>query len=280
MDNFLIREANHASRTHNPQQVTCYLGPVPGAHKTKSKPYIDQIKGGIRKLKEAQRIHDVKLDAIVNVMCSSLLTSILDHMRVNVDTHQQHLRKGPGGFNNPATCSAGNIQHAPKNARIILLCQDSAHRCCHKPILIGQAKEFFHILSVLNKVCTGIVLILLVPGRRHRVTLLRVCKVFDLARALLYSALLKRLINNYRYYIPIVLICLSPDRLSHSMEKRSTTFPQEVYLSTISSLKSSEPMSHHKSDTLNLGTPIGVGPLLKCRDRPCACPGWWGGGGW
>src|SRR6266581_7964271 len=103
MDNFLIREADHASRTYDLQQFLEQYRPIPGAHKTDSKPQIDQIKGGIRKLEDAQRIHDVKLDAIVDVMSSGLCTSILDHAPVDIDPYQRHLRIGLGSFNSPAT---------------------------------------------------------------------------------------------------------------------------------------------------------------------------------
>src|SRR5260370_34922048 len=109
VDNFLIREADHASRTYDPQQFLEQYRPIPGAHKTDSKPQINQIKGGIRKLEDAQRIHDVKLDAIVDVMSSGLGPSILDQALIDIVPPQRPSWIGLVCFNNHATQPPGKF---------------------------------------------------------------------------------------------------------------------------------------------------------------------------
>src|ERR1700730_15488846 len=135
MDHLLVSESYHASRACDSQHFPDQPGPVPGAHKTDGKSQIDQVKGSIGECQDAQCIHHVKLNAIIDVMSHGLLMSIGEKMLVEINSHQRHLGISPGSFNAPPTRSTCNIKHVAKGARVSLLGKDPAHRCGNGPIL-------------------------------------------------------------------------------------------------------------------------------------------------
>src|SRR5437879_5413902 len=101
-----------------------------------------------------------------------LSACILNHALANVYAHQRHRWIGLGSFHDPATSATSHIQHTMEDSRVGLLWQDTTHRICHHTILDCQTGEFFLILSILNKIRTGIFIVAWAKGSRHNGALL------------------------------------------------------------------------------------------------------------
>src|SRR4051812_35603635 len=102
----------------------------------------------------------------------SLSACVLDHALADVYTYQRHRWIGLSCFHNPAPNATGNIKYMTKGSWVSLLCQDTTHLCCNHLILDHQTGQFFLVLSILNKVRTGIIIDAWIKGRRHGLTLL------------------------------------------------------------------------------------------------------------
>src|SRR5205807_9351228 len=87
----------------------------------------------------------------------------------------------------PTTCPKSDIQHTMKDSWVSLLCQDTAHPCRGHLILDGQTSKFFLVLSILNKICTGIIIDTWIKWGRHDIMLLllAVCLISHPHRATL-----------------------------------------------------------------------------------------------
>src|SRR5581483_2741778 len=85
MHNLLLGNARNSAKTRDAMYFAEQLGPVPGAQPAPAQAQIDQIKKVTGKLKHAQGVHDMELDASCQRCGLRLLSRIGNHAPADID---------------------------------------------------------------------------------------------------------------------------------------------------------------------------------------------------
>src|SRR5579859_1322594 len=76
--------ANDATCLGNALILNQELCPFPCAQPTDPKTVVDEIKGGIRKVQDAQGIHRLKLHSLIELLCLCFAMSIIHHLTTDI----------------------------------------------------------------------------------------------------------------------------------------------------------------------------------------------------
>src|SRR5579875_294214 len=132
-----LDHADHASRTPDPPVLLQEFAPIPGAQPARRRAMSDQIKVCFGKFEHTQRVHYVKLHAIIDTGGCGLHAGELDHAVADIHADQQgNARIRRCGFNEPVAGAATHIDYALKARGIRLLRQHSTH-CSGEQLILN-----------------------------------------------------------------------------------------------------------------------------------------------